>query len=288
MAAFATSAFNFVAEIFIDLARTPFYIHWHLYVIMGVSFVLCQLLNVLGHWFFTRYSASYRALPFLEQKEWQTRIASTLHAVIAFVIALYVVFFDRDHQSNPVFHTSYLPHFIAAVGFGYFVSDFVMIVWYKIPPLTPIILHHVFAGVGMFGIASDLGNGQLFAMMMLLNEGSTPFNNIHWMMMKTRFKNSYLAQLCGYMFTAAWFLVRVAINPYMIYKVISNWDEIVMMGAYTFTVMFTNMSFLMCLNMFWFFYGPFRELVFGPRKPMSKSCSATAGLSSAAALVKLD
>eukprot|EP01116_Phalansterium_solitarium_P023120 TRINITY_DN793_c0_g5_i1.p1 TRINITY_DN793_c0_g5~~TRINITY_DN793_c0_g5_i1.p1 ORF type:complete len:282 (-),score=95.54 TRINITY_DN793_c0_g5_i1:197-1042(-) len=255
-----------IAEIMVsvyeDFLRTPFLVsNFHYSIIVG-SFIACQLSYVWGNWYFSRKSRTYRKLSEQDKIEWQTRIASTLHALVAFSIAAYLVLFDQKFNADPVNYRQPWGVIVMAIGVGYFAADFVLIVRYNIQPLAPIIAHHVFAGWGFLAGVSEMGKCLWFGVYLLITEGSTPFNNIYWILEKCGLASTRLGRAVGKLFALSWLMFRILINPFLIYKVYISWPQMLLMRPYFFLILFVNMFFLISMNTVYFIIGPFRKLAF--------------------------
>eukprot|EP01114_Cavostelium_apophysatum_P008192 TRINITY_DN2051_c0_g1_i2.p1 TRINITY_DN2051_c0_g1~~TRINITY_DN2051_c0_g1_i2.p1 ORF type:complete len:293 (+),score=26.62 TRINITY_DN2051_c0_g1_i2:104-982(+) len=258
-----------VSHILAPLVNTPYSVGWDAWVAISSAFVFSQITYVITHWYCSKNSSSYRKLPLIEQKEWQSRIVSTIHAVVVFPIVLWVCLTDYDYHADPVNGRSEWSDFAMCLGVGYFLSDFILIMIYNIPPLWPIVCHHVFAGWGFLLAVSSVGASRWFGCYMLLTEATTPFNNTHWALVKSGMKDSKITKWIGYIWTINWILFRLAINPFLVYRVWYFWNEIASGGIYTTAVLMTNLVFLVLLNSVYFVTGPFRDLWYGERPEVS-------------------
>lgn len=103
----------------------------------------------------------------------------------------------------------------------YFASDAVYITVHNIPPWLPIMLHHVFAGWAFMTGVSSMGKVQWFGSLLLLTEGSTSFNNMHWHYEKID-KNSGWYNFFGKMYVVTWIIFRISLIPYLFWKVCNS------------------------------------------------------------------
>jgi len=261
---------NSFREFIDDVIQTPFVAPREMLMLIGSTFIVCQLISQLGFRLFESYKP-YSKLPHIEKAEWQTRIVSTLHAVIVFPIAVYVVCFEHEYRANPVFGKSDTAIIAFAMGVGYFFSDFVMVLFYRIPPMTPIILHHVFAGWGFLIAVGPLAQGAWYGVALLLTEASTPLNNTHWMLMKSGKEDTFWCTTVGKTFAISWFFFRILPFPYILYMVYLFWSDLMHMKFYVQLVLGLNIAWLMFMNYVYFFTGPFKELMFGAPKKRAKT-----------------
>jgi hypothetical protein len=132
-------------------------------------FLFCQLIYSITDWYYSSPKSDgklhpYKKLPKVEQMEWQTRVVSTIHAVVVFPLCVWLAFFVPEFRENPIFGDHPLASFCFAFDVGYcfqfkrkiklihyryFFCDLLIILKYKIPPLAPIVCHHLFAGYGL-------------------------------------------------------------------------------------------------------------------------------------------
>ncbi|KAF8016136.1 hypothetical protein BT93_H1606 [Corymbia citriodora subsp. variegata] len=121
----------------------------------------------------------------MDKVEWKNRGFSTFHAIIASSASLYLLLFsdlfkEGSHNQLVINRTSTVSETILGVSIGYFLSDLAMIVWH-FPALGAweYVLHH---GLSMFSIFLSLvsGQGQIYILMVLFSESTTPFVNLRW------------------------------------------------------------------------------------------------------------
>jgi len=249
-----------IAQAALDFARTPFYIDSKMWTVILVSFLSCQLLYRITHWISMRYFEGYRSLTFLDKIEWQTRVASTVHGLIVFPICFYTILVDNELSQNPVWGNSNPIRMCLPIGAGYFASDSVIVMTYQIPPVIPIMLHHVFAGYGFLLVISDFGHAIWFATLLLCTEATAPWNNFHWKLTKSKLEHSLAAKIIGFLFATTWFVFRILLNPYLYWKMWYHWQDLLQLPLYLRITLFVNVGFLSLLNNYWFIKGPFKDL----------------------------
>jgi len=249
--------------------NAPFNTSVEMRIWIASSFVICQILYSLSDWFWSKKSY-YKALPFLEQIEWQSRIASTVHSLFVFPIVVYVLLTDNAYNSNPANGRNDWSDFAMCLSIGYFLSDFLLVIRNKLPPMLPIILHHIFAGWGFLIAIGTEGAGRWFGTYLLLTEATAPWNNTHWALVRSGMADHSLTKFIGYLFATTWFVFRILIKPVVIYQYYNFWDEIMAAGIHIVLILTINIVFLILLNTVYFFTGPFYELVFGSAKAIEK------------------
>jgi len=246
----------------IDFVNTPFYVDSRIWGYICSSFLLCQLIYAFTDSYFSQ-KKWYQQLPLVERKEWESRTASTLHAVIVFVLCFYVMITDNTFWNDPVFGSNDLCVFSMAIGVGYFLSDTILILKYDIPPLVPILLHHGFAGWGFLFCVGIKGQARWFPSFLLLTEATTPFNNTYWMLQRCGMKDSKLCQVMGKIFAIFWLIFRVLINPIVLYRLYQFRDHLLATHIYVQLMLGLNIAFLLLLNNIYFIIGPFYGIMFG-------------------------
>jgi len=197
--------------------------------------------------------------------EWQTRVVSSLHAAIVFPICFWIIITDNILALNPAFGTHPGSLFCCATAAGYFAADFTYVIWYKIAPMTPIILHHLFAGWAFLGGVSSYGQGLWFATLLLLTEATAGPNNLYWILQKLKLEHTKLYRVVGYHYLITWFIFRIVLNPYLLWKIYQFWDDVAATTFYFRVVFAINVVFLIVLNNAWFYLGPFYEITFGKK-----------------------
>ncbi|KAL1084720.1 hypothetical protein V6Z11_D08G001000 [Gossypium hirsutum] len=117
--------------------------------------------------------------------EWNNRGFSTFHALIAAWASLYLLLFsdlfDEDSSNDLIVNrSSIISNMFLGFSIGYFLSDLAMVFWH-FPALGGLeyVLHH---GLSMFSISLSLmsSQGQIYILMVLFSESTTPFVNIRW------------------------------------------------------------------------------------------------------------
>ncbi|XP_037497242.1 TLC domain-containing protein 4-B isoform X2 [Jatropha curcas] len=152
---------------------------------------------------------SYSKLNKAEKIEWNNRGFSTFHAVIVAAAAFYLVLlsnlFDEDSQDESIVNrASNISNFVLGISVGYFLSDLAMILWY-FPALGGLeyVVHH---GLSMYSIFLSLvsGQGQIYILMVLFSESTTPFVNLRWHLDVAGQKSSNLYVCNGVLLFLGW------------------------------------------------------------------------------------
>nr|KJB21546.1 hypothetical protein B456_004G000700 [Gossypium raimondii] len=137
----------------------------------------------------------YGKLSDKEKMEWNNRGFSTFHALIAAWASLYLLLFsdlfDEDSSNDLIVNrSSVISNMFLGFSIGYFLSDLAMVFWH-FPALGGLeyVLHH---GLSMFSISLSLmsSQGQIYILMVLFSESTTPFVNIRWYLDVAGWKSS--------------------------------------------------------------------------------------------------
>ncbi|XP_052188010.1 uncharacterized protein LOC127798470 isoform X1 [Diospyros lotus] len=167
--------------------------HWVLSALAGI--VMCKIVYELTGVVSVLFFMGYAKLSDSEKLEWNNRGFSTFHALVVATASFYLILLsDLFDESLPnglmINKRSTLSNTILGVSIGYFLSDLAMILWH-FPALGGMeyVLHH---GLSTFSIFLSLvsGQGQVYILMVLFTESTTPFVNLRWYLDIAGQKNS--------------------------------------------------------------------------------------------------
>jgi len=217
-----------------------------------------------------RYCPGYGKLSTAKQIEWNTRTNSTIHALMVCIFCLYVLIYEEDVSTDPVWAESEVVKYNCALVVGYMVSDtIIMFIHYNVIGEVFYIFHH---GVSIYAYYFVMTYGALpwFANFRLIAEFSTPFVNQRWFLDVLSYpKDSNVFVINGYALTITYFIVRVAsIPPYWI-KVYSIYgsEPCIRLGRIWY-VLLSSCIILDLINLYWF-----AKVVRGARKVLLSSSS---------------
>ncbi|XP_068495442.1 uncharacterized protein [Phaseolus vulgaris] len=194
-----------------DIATPTKEIQWLGSVFTGVFFcvVVYRLTAILSSVLFTGYGKLSSA----EKIEWNNRGFSTVHALFVSFASFYLVmlsdFFNEDSQEELVINRSFtFSNSVLGISIGYFLADLAMILWH-FPALGGLeyVLHH---GLSMFSIIQSLlsGQGQIYILMILFSESTTPFVNLRWHLDIAGLKSSKLYVWNGAALFFGWLILE--------------------------------------------------------------------------------
>ncbi|XP_043918105.1 TLC domain-containing protein 4-B-like [Protopterus annectens] len=196
-------------------------------LIIGItiaSFAVFQFLFHFGSsWLSAIISLGFRSLGKEQKIEWNSRVASTVHALLAGVFGLYIFCFDYAVNADPVWGDATLVRINVAITAGYLISDLQLILWYwKIIGDVYFIMHHVAVLYAYYYVLSQ-GLLPYFANFRLLAEFSTPCVNQRWFFEVLGYsKSSKLNIINGLTMTIMFFLVRIAVMPVYYNQMVST------------------------------------------------------------------
>lgn len=240
---------------FMGLVSSSKEFHWMTSVFFGMIFckIVYELTGLLSNLCFKGYTK----LSNTEKVEWNNRGFSTFHAIIVAVASLYLLLvsdlFDEDSRDELIINrASTLSDTILGISIGYFLSDLAMILW-NFPALGGLeyVLHH---GLSMFSIFLSLisGQGQVYILMVLFSESTTPFVNLRWHLDVAGLKSSNLYVCNGIALFFGWLVARILLFIFFFYHMIIHFDEVKKIFPLGFYSLLMVPPVLAMMNAFWF------------------------------------
>ncbi|OMP02248.1 hypothetical protein COLO4_11233 [Corchorus olitorius] len=157
--------------------------HWLASCSFGI--ITCKIVYTITGLISQFCFKGYGKLSNKERVEWNNRGFSTFHALIAASASLYLLvfsdLFDEDSSDELIVNrASPISNTLLGFSIGYFLSDLAMIFWH-FPALGGLeyIMHH---GLSMLSLFLSLisSQAQIYILMVLLSECTTPFVNLRW------------------------------------------------------------------------------------------------------------
>ncbi|CAL0315682.1 unnamed protein product [Lupinus luteus] len=230
--------------------------HWLLDVLAGIflCFLVYKATAKLSSLLFNRY---YGQLCRATKIEWNNRGFSTLHALLVSFTSFYLLvisdlFSEDSHEDLIVNRSSNLSNTVLGISIGYFITDLAMIFWY-FPALGGLqyVLHH---GLSMFSITLSLLSGQvqIYVLMILLSEITTPFVNLRWYLNAAGLKSSKLYIANGIAMFLVWLVARILLFIYFFYHMWTHFDEVEEVLPLSFYTLLVVPPVLAMMNIFWF------------------------------------
>ena len=218
-----------------------------------ISFYI--LSPVLSKKFFQQYNS------FTKDKKiyWNGRPCSTIHAVVVCTVIV-ITFLDGSILNDDILHSKCKLGFLAIqVSAGYFIGDFIIIMLHNsLHSDKLMILHHISSFISVFlGLLFE-GRWMMLILLHLFSELSTPFVNLHWLLIETKTpKKSWIFIFDAFGLTITFFISRIFALPLLVNTlslcVIKQLDPSVDYHPPIFlialVVVFATIQH--CLNIFW-------------------------------------
>ncbi|GMY10389.1 TLC domain-containing protein 4-B-like isoform X1 [Fagus crenata] len=229
--------------------------HWLASIFSGI--VLCIIVYKITGFISRVCFKGYGKLSSAVKVEWNNRGFSTIHALIVAFASLYLlllsdVFDENSHGELMINRTSTLSDTLFGISLGYFLSDLAMILWH-FPALGGLeyVLHHV---LSMFSIFLSLmsGQGQIYILMVLFSESTTPFVNLRWYLDVARQKNSNLYVCNGIALFLGWLVARILLFIFFFAHMFIHFDQVKKIFPLGFYDLLVVPPVLAIMNVFWF------------------------------------
>ncbi|KAE9596102.1 hypothetical protein Lal_00031215 [Lupinus albus] len=244
--------------------------YWLLDVFTGIFLCLLvyKITAKLSSLLFNRY---YGKLCRATRIEWNNRGFSTIHALLVSCTSFYLLvisdLFSEDSHEDPVVNrSSTLSNTVFGISIGYFVTDLAMIFWY-FPALGGLqyVLHH---GLSMFSIILSLLSGevQIYVLMILFSEMTTPFVNLRWYLDAAGLKSCKLYIVNGIAMFFGWLVARILLFIYFFYHMWTHFDEVKEVLPLSFYTLLVVPPVLAMMNIIWFW-----KIVKGVVKTLTKA-----------------
>ncbi|XP_047312232.1 TLC domain-containing protein 4-B [Impatiens glandulifera] len=247
----------------------PVDLHWLPSAFAGV--LICKIVYELTGVLSSMFITGYKKLNDVKKLEWNNRGISTFHALLVAAAAFYLflvsdLFSENSDQGLIVNRRSDLSDRILGISIGYFISDLGMIIW-KFPALGGLeyVVHH---GLSMFSIFLSLlsGQGQIYILMVLFTETTTPFVNLRWYLDNLGLKNSSLYIWNGVALFFGWLVARILLLIFFFYHMFRHFDQVKTIFPLGFYSLLIVPSVLSMMNLFWFW-----KITKGMVKTLTKS-----------------
>ncbi|XAR58814.1 hypothetical protein NMG60_11014363 [Bertholletia excelsa] len=229
--------------------------NWFLSVSAGMA--MCRVVYELTGLISQLLFKGYDKLSDSEKREWNNRGFSTFHALIVAVGSLYLfvlsgLFNEGSFSELIINRRSVLSDAILGISTGYFLSDLWMILWY-FPALGGMeyVLHHV---LSMFSIVLALisGQAQIYILMVLFTESTTPLVNLRWYLDVAGQKGSRLYICNGVALFFGWLVARIVLFIFFFYHMFTHFDQVKEVFPLGFYSLLVVPPILAVMNLFWF------------------------------------
>ncbi|KAK6923624.1 TRAM/LAG1/CLN8 homology domain [Dillenia turbinata] len=212
-----------------------------------------EITGLLSGFYFKGYSNLTKAV----KVEWNNRGFSTFHALFVAIASFYLLVISDQFVEDPtrgliVNRTSLLSNRVMGISIGYFLSDLAMIIWcYPALGGLEYVLHH---GLSMFSIILSLvsGQAQMYILIVLSSESTTPFVNLRWYLDVAGKKGSKLYVWNGIALFLGWLVARILLFIYFFAHMFVHFDQVKQVFPLGFYGLFVVPSVLTVMNVFWF------------------------------------
>ncbi|KAB2616729.1 transmembrane protein 56-like [Pyrus ussuriensis x Pyrus communis] len=230
---------------------------FHLLASVLFGIFLCNIIYRLARLISLLSVEGYDELSKAEKVEWNNRGFSTVHAIAVAFASFYLVVlsdtFHEDHRDEPIVsRRSTFSDTTLGISFGYFLSDLGMIFWY-FPALGGLeyVLHHALSMYSIF-LALLSGQGQIYILMVLFSESTTPFVNMRWYLDVAGRKNSNLYVFNGAALFLGWLVARILLFIYFFVHMFIHFDQVKTMFPLVFYSLLPVPPMLATMNLIWF------------------------------------
>ncbi|CAN1312649.1 TLC domain-containing protein 4 [Linum perenne] len=216
-----------------------------------------QVYKLTGYVSLLWFKGYYNKLTAKQKMEWNNRGFSTFHAIFAALLSLHLVlvsdlFKEDDQDGMMIDNYSVLSNSGLGISVGYFMTDMAMIIWYY-PVLGGVeyLLHH---GLSLLSILLAIlsGNAQIYILMVLFTECTTPFVNLRWYLDVAGQKNSQLYIYNGVMLFLGWLVARILLFIYFFVHMYNHFDQVRTIFPVGFYTVVTVPPMLSMMNVLWF------------------------------------
>ncbi|RDY07960.1 Transmembrane protein 56-B [Mucuna pruriens] len=228
---------SFGSTLFYDYISPSKEVLWLWLASIFSGIILCFLVYTSTAILSSLLFKGYGKLSSVEKSEWNNRGFSTFHALFVssasfYLLVLSDVFTVKSHDDLVINKSSTLSDSVLGISIGYFLTDLAMILW-SFPALGGLeyVLHHGLS-VGSITLSLLTGQVQIYILMVLFSESTTPFVNLRWYLDIAGLKSSKLYIWNGVALFFGW-LVK----------------EVFIFGVYPLLMV---PSVLAVLNIFWF------------------------------------
>lgn len=232
------------------------YVLWEVRLtLLAAGFFIYLGIFLLAHWLSSWICATYRALSAKEKVFWNMTITRGVFGIQSWIAGLWALLIDPVFQADKVYSQQNWSWFNCLIASGFFLLENVAVLLFDIVFRTFdvfLVVHHLFALAGSFGLITNIKSGHYLPLMGLLLEMSTPSTCISWVFLKIGWSNTLFWKANQWLMIHL-FHCRMILTYHMWWVCISNWNDIVEnMGLAYFTVFIMGLgSLTVILNPYW-------------------------------------
>lgn len=206
---------------------------------------------------------------YLEQNDavkldWDSRIMSTIHAIISTILAYHAIFTHPKLLEDLYFY--YQPSFTFVISYtvGYLMADMPIVISQNDYMMC---IHH---GMGILGLSTSTTTGLASGTLIffLTTEITTPFMNLRWFLYQSGLRDNIFYYANGLFGTLLWFVFRVLIIPYYYYLFYNQFETFQTLRPLLYHQCYLYAFTLNSLNLIWFYkiMNGLLSVLFGKKK----------------------
>jgi len=221
------------------------------YKVSIITFITYWGLYLASDVVFARLFPFYNKLSSGDRAEWGSRVVSTINALVTTYGCVVVLSTDRAVHEDPMFGYSMRAEWYHKVIIGYFVYDGLLVLANKQLRSFGTVVHHVLGLLGP-GSATYYRHGQLFTLLWIFTEVTTPLVNNRWFLAVAKKTDSKFYIINGIAMTLAFIVFRCLLVPiYGAYALYTHWDNYFKVAVAIQYLLFICMVGVTSLNYYW-------------------------------------
>lgn len=188
-------------------------------------FILYRIVQQFPYWFPTwSYSKAYKKLSKPHQVEWNSRIISTIHAILSLWTGYVCTMVHPDSIQGhidpweAVLGVVPFRNYALMITSGYLFYDFVLCLHHRELGDQLVFIHHLLI-LCAFALGVCTTVGTFYMGCLLLNEASTPFVNFNFFMACANKQNTLCYKLNGALLWLSFFIFRLILCIYLCYLI---------------------------------------------------------------------
>mmetsp|Transcript_1315 Transcript_1315/g.2499 ORF Transcript_1315/g.2499 Transcript_1315/m.2499 type:complete len:293 (-) Transcript_1315:14-892(-) len=201
------------------------------------STIFFYLLYLLSGAVSSKFSAPYRRIVQAkctlknnrQDVDWNTRVVSTIHAVVISAACVHTILYDRLYEDAPTGKYTIRTQAVLAVFLGYISYDLAVVLanyqYFRHAGGASAAAHHL-----LVLVSYSLGLSQRACHFYLLcfasTELTTPFINLRWFLYESGHKDGLAYKVNGFLMWLSFTIVRAAFCPYLLYHFLSNAESV--------------------------------------------------------------
>jgi hypothetical protein len=185
------------------------------------------------------------------------RVIASSHSCLMAIICIYYWTTYDNLFSQPCDKIYMIQYICLDTMNGYLIYDLMMDTLWNLLKLDLIsiqmFIHHILGLISINLVRHyDSAPGAHYMMIVLLSEISTPFLHNSWTMYHLNYTNNVSYKITGYLLIVLFFVFRIVLSPYLIYKLIKERDIWSNEQQYLFEINLIISVTFMYLNYIWF------------------------------------